>query len=48
VKSRIARARENLRELIAEACPEFTPETPTSDYFIGDRATYGQPAIAFA
>jgi RNA polymerase sigma-70 factor (ECF subfamily) len=48
VKSRIARARENLRELIANACPEFTPETPSSDYFIGARATYGQPAIAFA
>jgi RNA polymerase sigma-70 factor (ECF subfamily) len=48
VKSRIARARENLRQLLADACPEFTPDTPTSDYFIPTRATYGQPMIAFA
>jgi RNA polymerase sigma-70 factor (ECF subfamily) len=48
VKSRIARARENLRELLADACPEFTPATPTADYFVPARATYGQPMIAFA
>jgi RNA polymerase sigma-70 factor (ECF subfamily) len=48
VKSRIARARENLRQLLANACPEFTPDTPTSDFFIPTRATYGQPMIAFA
>ncbi len=48
VKSRIARARENLRELLAATCPEFTPDTPSSDYFIPARSTYGQPAIACA
>jgi RNA polymerase sigma-70 factor (ECF subfamily) len=32
VKSRIARARGNLRELMAEAYPEFSPEAPTSDW----------------
>lgn len=48
VKSRIARARENLRELLADACPEFTPATPTTEYFVPARATYGQPMIAFA
>jgi RNA polymerase sigma-70 factor (ECF subfamily) len=33
VKSRIARARGNLRELMAEACPEFTSEMTASDWF---------------
>jgi len=33
VKSRIARARQNLRALLAEACPEFTPEASPSDWF---------------
>jgi len=48
VKSRIARARENLRELLAASCPEFTPDTEPSDYFIQARAGYGRPAIAYA
>ena len=33
VKSRIARARENLRTLLAEMCPEFAPEAAPSDWF---------------
>jgi RNA polymerase sigma-70 factor, ECF subfamily len=33
VKSRIARARENLRAKLAEACPEFAPESAPSDWF---------------
>lgn len=48
VKSRIARARESLRRLIAESCPEFAPGAPASDYFIPDRRVYGRPAMAFA
>ncbi|MBS0664773.1 MAG: sigma-70 family RNA polymerase sigma factor [Verrucomicrobia bacterium] len=46
VKSRIARARENLRELLADACPEFAPESEPSDWFLPTRALYGRPAIA--
>jgi len=46
VKSRIARARENLRVLLAEACPEFTPDSSPADWFIPTRATYGRPVIA--
>jgi len=48
VKSRIARARENLRALLAEACPEFTPGSAPADWFIPTRATYGRPVIACA
>jgi len=48
VKSRIARAREQLRELIAKSCPEFAPETPAADYFITTRASYGRPTLAYA
>ena len=33
VKSRIARAREKLRALLAEACPEFAPDSPPSEWF---------------
>jgi len=33
VKSRIARARGNLRELMAEACPEFPAGSPVSNWF---------------
>ncbi len=33
VKSRIARARENLRKLLAETCPEFAPGSPPSAWF---------------
>lgn len=33
VKSRIARARENLRTRLAQACPEFAPEADPADWF---------------
>lgn len=33
VKSRIARARENLRALLAKACPEFAPDAAPSEWF---------------
>jgi RNA polymerase sigma-70 factor (ECF subfamily) len=46
VKSRIARARENLRTLLAEACPEFSADSSPSDWFIPTRSTYGRPVIA--
>lgn len=39
VKSRIARARENLRTLLAEMCPEFAPESAPSDWFEPARAS---------
>jgi len=48
VKSRIARARENLRKLLAEAAPEFNPESGPSDFFISSRTAYGCHAIAYA
>ncbi|MEO6873363.1 MAG: sigma-70 family RNA polymerase sigma factor [Opitutaceae bacterium] len=48
VKSRIARARENLRGLLAAACPEFSPESSPSEWFIPTRSTYGRPVIASA
>ena len=48
VKSRIARARENLRTLLAEACPEFAPGAAPGEWFLPTRATYGRPAIACA
>ncbi len=48
VKSRIARARENLRSLIAQACPEFTPDASPSEWFLRGHSGYGQPAIACA
>lgn len=48
VKSRIARAREKLRHIMAEACPEFAPDASPLDYFIPTRSVYGRPAIAYA
>jgi RNA polymerase sigma-70 factor (ECF subfamily) len=48
VKSRIARARESLRQLMAEACPEFSPDTAPSEYFIHTQSVYGRPTIAYA
>ena len=39
VKSRIARARENLRAQIAEQCPEFGPDTEATDWFEPARGT---------
>ena len=37
VKSRIARARGRLRSLMAEACPEFSPEADPSEWFEPNR-----------
>jgi RNA polymerase sigma-70 factor (ECF subfamily) len=48
VKSRIARARENLRTLLSETCPEFAPDASPNDYFVPSRVAYGRPAIAYA
>jgi RNA polymerase sigma-70 factor (ECF subfamily) len=39
VKSRIARARGNLRALLAEACPEFAPDAAPSDWVEPTRAS---------
>lgn len=47
VKSRIARARENLRTLLAEACPEFEPDAEPSSWFEFPR-TSGRLALACA
>jgi len=46
VKSRIARAREKLCDLLAVACPEFDPNSPRSDWFIPTGSIYGRPVIA--
>ncbi|MFA6961530.1 MAG: sigma-70 family RNA polymerase sigma factor [Opitutaceae bacterium] len=48
VKSRIARARENLRKLLAECAPEFGPESVPSDFFESARLSHGRHAIACA
>jgi len=51
VKSRIARARENLRKLIAECAPEFDRQSQTDvgrDYFVSSRPVYGCESIAYA
>ena len=48
VKSRIARARENLRILLAESHPEFKPARSVADFFLTARALHGQPAINYA
>jgi RNA polymerase sigma-70 factor (ECF subfamily) len=47
VKSRIARARQNLRAQLAEACPEFSPDSEPADWFETNRAG-GRLAIAYA
>lgn len=47
VKSRIARARENLRARLAEACPEFEPDTAPADWFEPNRSL-GRLAAAWA
>jgi len=41
VKSRIARARESLRSLLADTAPEFGEETDPSDFFEPGRPAYG-------
>ena len=48
VKSRIARARENLRKLLAECAPEFGPESTPEDFFETARTVHGCHAIAYA
>lgn len=48
VKSRIARARENLRTLLTESHPELRPALSVTDFFLTSRAVYGQPAISYA
>ncbi len=51
VKSRIARARESLRKLLAEAAPEFgyqKESEDSADYFLSSRPAYGCHAVAYA
>jgi len=48
VKSRIARARESLRSLLAQAAPEFGENSQPSDFFESARPTYGCHQAAFA
>ena len=47
VKSRIARARINLRVLLAKACPEFAPDAAPSEWFAPTRFS-GQLGLACA
>jgi RNA polymerase sigma-70 factor (ECF subfamily) len=48
VKSRIARARENLRTLLTEANPELEPALSVADFFLTTRTGYGAPAVSYA
>jgi RNA polymerase sigma-70 factor (ECF subfamily) len=48
VKSRIARARENLRKLLSEQAPEFSPESDNGEFFENTRTVHGCHAIAYA
>ena len=48
VKSRIARARENLRTLLTEANPELEPAHSVADFFLITRTGYGAPAVSYA
>jgi RNA polymerase sigma-70 factor, ECF subfamily len=48
VKSRIARARENLRKLLSEQAPEFSPESENGEFFESTRTAHGCHAIAYA
>jgi len=51
VKSRIARARESLRKLLAEAAPEFSGqknEGDSADYFLPSRPAYGCHSVAYS
>jgi RNA polymerase sigma-70 factor, ECF subfamily len=48
VKSRIARARESLRALLAETCPEFAPGAALSEWFLPMRRAQSDLAIACA
>ena len=47
VKSRIARARENLRLLLTESCPEFSPDAEPAEWFEPARPL-GRLALAYA
>jgi len=46
VKSRIARARENLRTLLAELCPDFESAVSIHDFFLVTRGGSAPPALA--
>jgi RNA polymerase sigma-70 factor, ECF subfamily len=48
VKSRIARARDNLRKLLAECAPEFGAESAPSDFFDTLRPAPGRHSVAYA
>lgn len=48
VKSRIARARDNLRKLLADCAPEFGADSEPSDFFEHARTGYGRHALACA
>ncbi len=48
VKSRIARARDNLRKLLAECAPEFGTESAPGDFFDNPRSIPSRHAIAYA
>ena len=48
VKSRIARAREYLRELLAETYPEFDPAQFHPDFFLAPRVIQGRAAVCHA
>lgn len=41
VKSRVGRARQNLRKLLAEAAPDFGTDANPSDFFVTTRTAYG-------
>ncbi|OHE79431.1 MAG: RNA polymerase subunit sigma-24 [Verrucomicrobia bacterium RIFCSPLOWO2_12_FULL_64_8] len=46
VKSRIARARENLRALLAEICPDFESANSVQDFFLAARGCSTPSALA--
>ena len=48
VKSRIARARENLHSRLAEAFPEFSSDASPSEWFLRPHSGYGSPALISA
>jgi RNA polymerase sigma-70 factor (ECF subfamily) len=48
VKSRIARARENLRALLTETHPELQPALSVADFFLTTRPGYGATAVSYA
>ncbi len=48
VKSRIARARESLRCLLAEVAREFDRESGPEDFFVPTQAVYGCQSIVYA